>query len=129
MPSINTIVINDGAATPVAHTFAPTRQDGSKAVFHDRSAAIPAGFGKIEHEITEPKAPGAAHRVKIGFYIPEVGVVDGETVVVRNNSASLTLNFSPNSTDADRKNMRMFIQNYLTNSSVRTSVDNLEPWF
>lgn len=56
MPAFGNIVINDGAGTPVAHTFSPTsRSPDGVCVWHDRSVANSIGQHFMVHKY---KAPG-----------------------------------------------------------------------
>lgn len=129
MPAIAAITLADGATTPVNHTFAPVTTDGAAAEWADRSPASPAGFLKMNHEVGQPASPSAAYRVKIGFNIPVMATVDGVPTVVRNSSASVTFNFSTQSSEQERKDMLAYVKNALSNSSIATSVTNIEPFY
>lgn len=129
MPAIAAIVINDGAGTPVAHTFSPVTTNGSKAQWADRSAAIPSAFSTIEHSVEAPSGNRSVYRVTMGFKFPRTATVDGVTVVARYDSAQVLLNASPDSTLQDRKDDWALMSNFMANSTVKTSVENLEPFY
>ena len=129
MPAIAALSINDGATTPVAHTFSPQTSDGSKAKWADRSPTIPAGFQTISHELAAPNGTRTVHKVTMGFMVPVVAVVDGVDTVVRYNSAQLVYNLHPQSTLQERKNIMAYVTNTNSNASVKTSVENLEPFY
>lgn len=60
MPALAAITINDGAATPVAHTFSPSGPDKNGVnYFYDRSGGIAIGFPMISIDMKEP-APASA---------------------------------------------------------------------
>lgn len=129
MPAIAALTVNDGLATPVAHTFSPQSTTGAKATWADRSPSIPAGFRTISHELAEPNGNRTVHKLTLGFMIPVVGVVDGADTVVRYNSGQITLNVNPDSTLQERKDLLAYMANTLGLASVKTSVENLEPFY
>lgn len=129
MPAIAALTINDGLASPVAHTFSPKTTNGTKAVWADRSPSIPAGYRTISHEMLEPNGNRTVNKVALGFMCPVVASVNGSDTVVRYNSGSITLNFHPDSTLQERKDQLAYMINTLSNASVKTSVENLEPFW
>lgn len=129
MPAIAALSINDGLATPVVHTFSPVSTDGSKAKWADRSPSIPAGYRIISHEVSEPNGTRTAYRVTVGFYTPTVATVNGVDTVVRYSSAQLTLNLAPDSSLQERKDLLAYVANSLANANVKTSVEQLEPFY
>lgn len=129
MPAIAAMSINDGLATPVAHTFSPQTTSGSKAQWADRSPSIPAGYRTISHELADPNGTRTVHKVTLGFMIPVVATVDGSDTVVRYNSAQVVLNVNPQSTLQERKDLLAYVANTLGNANVKTSVENLEPFY
>lgn len=60
MPAIQNVVINDGQATPVAHTFAPAKIVADYALLEDRSSGVFVGFNKLSFQMQRPtgKATG-----------------------------------------------------------------------
>lgn len=129
MPAVAALTINDGAATPVAHTFNPASQDGSLVKWADRSPSIPAGFRTVTHLYEEPKGQRTVHRMTFGYYIPVVATVNSVDTVVRFNSAQVILNIAPDSTLQERKDLLAYVANSLGLAGWKTSVENLEPYF
>jgi len=129
MPAIAALTINDGLATPVAHTFSPQSTTGAKAQWADRSPTIPAGFRTISHELAEPNGSRTVNRVTMGYMVPVVATIDGSDTVVRYNSAQVILNINPLSTLQERKDLMAYVTNSLANATVKTSVENLEPFY
>lgn len=129
MPAIAALTINDGASTPVAHTFSPVTTNGSKAEWADRSSALPAGFLGISHEVRRPASALAAQRVVIGFNCPVVETANGVATVTRYSSAKLEINFSNLSTESERKDLVAYIKNFLANATVTSSLVNIEPFW
>lgn len=129
MPAISNIAINDGAATPVSHTFAVVSTTGAKAEWSDRSPGSPAGFLGISHEVRRPATANAAQRVVIGFNIPVLESVDGKLQVTRFSSAKVEFNLANLSTEQERKDVLAYVRNFLANADVATSVTNVEPFY
>lgn len=129
MPAIASLTVNDGLATPAAHTFAPVSTTGMKAKWADRSPTIPAGYRTISHEIVEPNGSRTTNTVKMGYMVPTVATVNAVDTVVRYNSAQVTLNIHPESTLQDRKDLLAYVANSLGLAAVKTSVENLEPFY
>lgn len=129
MPAIAALVINDGAATPVARTFNPVTTDGSLSKWADRSPTIAAGFRTITEEVLEPAGNRTVYKITMGFYFPVVATVNGVDTVVRFNSAQVIFNMAPDSTTQERDDTMSFVKNFLANSTVVTSVENVEPFY
>lgn len=129
MPAIAALTINDGAASPVAHTFSPVTTSGSQAQWADRSPATPAGYRKLNHEVLPPSGQRTVNKITIGAYVPTEAVVDGSTVVARSCSAQVILNLPPDCTLQERKDILAYVVNFLNNATVKTSIENIEPFY
>lgn len=129
MPAIAALTINDGQATPAAHTFNPVTTDGSKAMWADRSPGIPAGYRTISHEVLGPSGARTVNRLTFGFMTPTLATVNGVDTQVRYSSAQVVLNIHPESTLQERKDLLAYITNFLSNANVKTSVENVEPFY
>lgn len=129
MPQIANIVLADGASTPANHTFGVVTTDGALAKWNERSAGTPAGFYSLSHEVRAPTQPGGADRIFIGISIPVLATVDGVLQVTRFSSAQVVLNLSHLSTLQERKDLLAYVTNFLSNATVKTSVENIEPFY
>lgn len=129
MPAIASLVINDGQTTPVAHTFAPVTTDGAEAKYADRAPALPIGYLQISHEVRQPASSTAAYRVITGFNFPVLATINSVLTKVRNSSAQVVFNFAQDSTDQERKDALAYVSNFLANSTVKTSIQNVEPFY
>lgn len=129
MPALATLTINDGAATPVAHTFSPVSTNGSHAYWADRSQATPAGYFKVDHNVENPNSSRTVYRVTMGFGVPTLASIDGVQTVVRTNSAQVVFNLHPDSTLQERKDLLAFVANSLGLTDVKNSVWNIEPFY
>jgi hypothetical protein len=61
--------------------------------------------------------------------MPTVATVSGVDTVVRFSSAQVILNFAPDSLLQERKDLLAYVANQLANANVKTSVQNLEPFY
>jgi hypothetical protein len=129
MPALAALTVNDGASTPVAHTFNPVSTNGAKADWADRSPGAPAGFLRISHEVRNPGTPTAAYRMILGFNVPVSATVNGVVQVIRNSSAQVTLNFAPDATEQERKDLLAYVANTLGLATMKTSAQNIEPFW
>ena len=129
MPALAAIIINDGASSPVAHTFSPVTTNGTRAEYADRSSTTPAGNLKFQHEVLPPSGQRTANKVTIGAYMPVEALVDGTTLVVRSCSAQVVFNFGPQSTKQERDDCRTLVANWLANATVIDSIENIEPFY
>lgn len=129
MPAIAALTVNDGATTPVAHTFSPQTTSGSMAKWADRTPSIPAGYRTISHELAEPNGNRTVNKITMGFMCPTVAAVDGSDTVVRYSSAKLELNLHPQSTLQERKDLLAYVANSLGLAVIKTSVENVEPFY
>jgi len=127
MPAIASLSISDGV--PAAHTFAPVSTTGAKAKWADRSPTIPAGYRSLSHELTEPSGSRTTYKVAIGGSNPTVATISGVDTVVRYSSFQVVLNIHPDSTLQERKDLLAYASNMLANATVKTSVENLEPFY
>lgn len=79
MPAVGSITLNDGQATPVAHTFIPLgpTRDGVWW-FEDQSAASALGYAKLAVQLVRPGPPSPrsvsnqdrVSRLKWAFHLP-----------------------------------------------------------
>jgi hypothetical protein len=76
MSAIANIVINDGAATPVAHTLNPITS-GLNAFFRDSIATLPIA-GQISLRIlSKPDSGSGLNKVKVVVDVPVLEVITG----------------------------------------------------
>lgn len=130
MPQLANIVINDGAATPVAHTFAPVTTDGQLGQLAERSG-LPIAYPKLAVSVRPPVNGGETYKIRLTLQVPQTSTVVATGKVVKDftNTASLDLVFHERSTAQQRKDIRVLLANALANATVVTVVENLEPLY
>lgn len=136
------LVINDGLATPVAHTFAPQSGDGnipgiSSILFEDRSAAAIVGYNKIVISTRKPTAKNRNHKVTVSVMKPVLEVLSNSTVtgitpapvVAYSVSARMEFIVPERSDLASRKDLLAYVRNLLANGVITLAIETLEsPW-
>lgn len=134
MSAIANIVINDGQATPVAHTFYPNNINGTTAKLRENQASLPL-IGQGTLEITVRDLKSGVKQVHVTLATPAL-----ETATAANSSgytaapkvayvplAGVTFNFDQRTTLAQRKDLRVLLANALLNAIVVDAIDNLNP--
>lgn len=129
MPAIAALTINDGQASPAAHTFGVIGVNGNKATWADKSGGIPVGYVKFTHEYREAQSKTSAHSQILGYELPTLGTVNGVTTRVRVSSAQVRFNYAQDSTDQERKDAVAYVINALSLASVKTAAINIEPHY
>lgn len=134
MPAIGNIVINDGAGTPVAHTFGPVTIDGTVAKYADRVGGIPVGYPVIWVDAREPKSGSALWKSTMTIMVPTLeqtspstasGIQPAPTVAYF-HTTKIDWLFPVRGTLQERKNQRSFTVNLLAHATVISVLENME---
>jgi hypothetical protein len=142
MPAATTIVINDGAATPVAHTFTPIGKDSKGVMWFEQTTPTPTSpmaAKRIGYKQTrgDPMAKRADQAGKVVYTIhlptPETlgtndsGLTPPATLAYK-QVARVEFDLPERGTVQERKDVRVLLGNLLNTGSVGpTNVDNLQP--
>jgi len=146
MPARAAITINDGQATPVAHTFSPSTEADNSSIFEDKSGGIAIGFPSI---VVRMKRPGMANSGQASDAKTRVYRIDVNIAVptLESTSASTGTGIPPAPTVAyvhrcnmqwlipergalqDRKNLRAFAVNLLAQANILSVVQDLEDYW
>jgi hypothetical protein len=136
MPANSQIILKDGAATPVDHTYLPTKIDANNvATFQERNSGVPVGYPTLTWSLRAPTTGGAPTYKLIGKLTqPKViTTVDqsGKSVtsVDYTNIATVEIVVSNRSTLQERKDIRTLCANMLLNATLASSADNLESFW
>lgn len=132
---MNNIVIKDGQATPVDHTFTPYQpQQGNNtaAIWYERSGTTPLGWRRITLSV-DTQVKGIS-KVRIVISDPVLAnlsqgcCVDQNTPAVSyTDFANISFNLPYNATDANRKDILAYAKNLLGHAVVTDAVVNLQP--
>ncbi|DAD51195.1 TPA_asm: coat protein [ssRNA phage SRR7976325_13] len=138
MAAIANIVVNDGATTPVAHTFAPAKTSADVALLEDRVAGIYIGFNKLTLALTRPNgaAKNATRNLKLSIKIetPKLETVSNNTVsgiapaptISYRPVVEMVATFPERCSLQDRKDLQAFLKNVLANSFVTDAFEKYE---
>jgi hypothetical protein len=129
MPNLAALTINDGQATPAAHTFAVENRLGGKAMWADKAPGISSGFNRITNEVRMAKSKTGANSNITTWELPTLAVIDGTTQRARVSSAQLRINFAQDATDQERKDAYAYIANFLSNATVKAAIIGQEPHY
>ncbi len=141
MSAVTSIVLPDGLATPVDHTFVPIEQDASGAWwFEDQSATSSIGFGKISLQLVKPKTPtvGQAaqnrmNRVRLGVWTPKLetlgnsssGLTPSNTIAYV-PKVQISFDLPERALAQDREDIRLYAMNLLGNAQVIAMIESLQ---
>lgn len=126
MSSAIAITVNDGKATPVAHTYTPVQNPGGDGfTFFDAAIGIPAYEWKIWSKL-KMGGVNASSSTSVGTIMPVTKLVDGITVQDHVNSAKTEFTFAPNATAAERADLYATQINALNNALIREQARDLK---
>lgn len=137
MSAASNIVINDGLATPVAHTFAPARMVADMSAFEDRATGVYIGYGKLAFELKRPSGPSSSAnrnlRLVLRVETPKLEVVGNSSTgitppptVSYRPQVSIEFTFPERCSLQDRKDLLAYVKNLTANASVVDAVEKYE---
>lgn len=127
MTAIAAMTINDGQATPVAHTFAPVNIDQTGvAKWADRSGGIALGFPTITFSMRQPTKASRNYRVTAKVALPVLEQTSASTATgiqpaptkAYDLLANLEFVLPERSTLAQRNDLIAYVKNFLSNAAV-----------
>lgn len=136
MPQNTPIVIKDGAATPVDHTFSPVSTQNGAARFENQgSSTTLVGREAISVVTKRPSTQKGAQRstamTSVQLTVPVM--VDGsgsqgesESILQHTLRATAEIVVDPRATAQQRKDIRVLLANALLNASIGQAADNAE---
>lgn len=136
------LVINDGLAVPVAHTFNPNSGDGnvpgvSVISYEDRSGGVIVGFPVITVSTRKPSKQLKNHKLVLTIKVPVLDNLTNSTTsgilpapsVAYDVMAKVEFILPERSTLPSRKDLLAYVKNFLANGLVTSAVHDLEsPW-
>lgn len=141
MPTIGPITINDGASTPVAHTFTPIGRDSNGAFIFEQTTPAPVskiaakriGY-KQTRELDFKKQLTGSSKVSYLLSVPtpetlannSAGITPPPTLAYR-ETARVEYVLAERSAKQERKDTRVLTANLMAHAMVVANVDDLEP--
>lgn len=139
MPQITSIVINDGAATPVAHTFSPIGVDEKGVFWLEQTAPVPTNSlgGKrigisMSRPVTANDLKSAKAKAVFSVYEPVLEILGNSSVGITppatkayELAARQAFDMPLRSTKQERKDLRVLSANLLANASVIAIIEEM----
>jgi hypothetical protein len=124
MSARTNLVINDRAATPVAHTFSPDGDDANGVHVFSEKTSVPAGNPRFTANL---RRVNGKYRTTLRFQIPVVQtqVINGVSspVVVRTAYSEFSTVVDELSTDQERKDLVGLMANTL--AAAQTQINDM----
>lgn len=132
MSAIAPIVINDGAATPVAHTFNPFQSVPQANYRENQTALALVGQGTISIVSSTDLGNGLS-KVRVVLALPALEVIGAQNAqgytaspkVAYTNKVDATFILPNRGTAQQRKDLRTLFSNLLANAQVVDVIENL----
>lgn len=136
MPAISNLVLNDGQATPVAHTFEPARTTADFAQWEDRVSGVYVGFWKLVQQLVRPKGDSkvanrnlkSMHKIETPVMetlgTSDTGLTPPPTIAHR-PFVDINFTFSERASKQNRKDLRVLAANYLVSAAAIAAIDDL----
>lgn len=121
--------INNGAATPVAKSFAPERVAPELSVFTERSAPSSAGFIRLGVGYSPASSKRSTNRIDINLDFPVLSTINGISSVAYTGRFRGYFVVPDVMTAAERADLIAFVTNALSNSTVKAVVKDLDPMY
>lgn len=136
MPAIGNVVINDGATTPVAHTYGPAGIEGIVASYADRVTGIPVGYLTLDVSLRKP-SPKSIEKMYLATFTIKTPILEVTSPSTASGiQPAPTVGYKPiceikfwlpeRSALQDRKNLRAYAKNLLNDAVVTSVVEQLE---
>lgn len=129
MPTASAIVLNDGQATPVAHTFQPNQISPSLSVFTDRDSITSAGQKTLILGFSPATSKRATDRLSVKLNVPKESTDSGTgiTSVVNTARFSCDIVLPDQMSFNDREDFAAFISNAVSHAVIQGMVTDLDP--
>lgn len=143
MPAVGNIVINDGATTPVSHTFTPLGKDEKGVLWFEQTTPAPAsplgakriGY-KQERVMDQRKQATGESRVIWTVSVPTLEVIgvasngiNPPPTLAYVEKVRVEFTLPERSLAQERKDARALTYNLLANTMAISAVDLLQPTF
>jgi hypothetical protein len=130
MAAATTVSINDGQATPVAHSFVPARKNGNIVTWEERTTAhTPLGFFTISMSQSPATASSPVQRSKVQLVVPlesqdaDTGIYSYDKVM----RANIEVILPTTAVDAERDDMSAYVRNLAAHAVFRSMLEDSDP--
>lgn len=130
MPQISAaLTINNGAATPVAKTFAPERVAPELSSFTERSASSSLAFPRITVKFSPANAGRRTNRVDYEIDLPKTQDVGGVATLAATGRFKGYFVVPDTFTAENRADLHAYVVNALSNTVLRAPARDLDPLY
>lgn len=131
MPNILTLVLNDGAASPVAHSFVPVNTTGVSANWAERLTTGQMFWPTLRNDVIVPQKGDDSKPLvdRWQVKVPVSVTVNGVTTLDHFSSASVNFYFSPRASEQERKDLYAYVSNLLATANVKDAAVKVEPYY
>jgi len=134
MSAIAALVLADGQATPVNHTFTPRGVKNAIAKWQDISGGVVAGYPTITFSLREPTKASKATKVTAKIVVPTLEVTSPSTATgiqpaptkAYDNLCNIEFVFNERSSQAQRKDLAAYVKNYLASAAFQAALNDNE---
>lgn len=123
MSAVSDIVLNDGQATPVAHTFEPSRVASDMVIYHDKSSGVVAGYNALKLGNRLASRQNENYKATGKLVLPTLesaatnaaGFTPGPTVAYELRG-DVSVVIPSRATDAERSDLEAYLKNLVANA-------------
>lgn len=121
--------ILNGAATPVAKSFAPEQVSPQLTTFTERSAVSSSGYTRLGISYSPANGRRATNRVEISLDLPVQKEVNGVLTVTYVGRFKGYFVIPDRMTAAERADLHAYVANALDNPQIRAVIKDLDPLY
>lgn len=130
MPQITgPLTISDGAATPVARSFAPMRVSPEQSIFAEKTSGVAAGYVNLEVKFNPANAQRLTNRIDIALTKPVLSTVNGVSTVAHTGLFKGYFVVPDVMAAMDRADLYAYVANALSHPTVKAVVKDLDPLY
>lgn len=142
MPQAAPVVINNGAATPVAHTLSPIGFDDKRVLWFEQTTPVPVnglaairlGYKQTRGSVDDvQKSLTSKGTVSYSLHVPTLEVLGNTSAgitpppqVAYREIGRVTFELAERSTKQERKDTRVFLANLLQTAMAAVNIDDLQ---
>jgi len=134
MGAVTALSLNDGQATPVAHSFEPTKVGESLAVYHDKVSGVIAGYPSVSIGTRFPTQENGNYKVTLRVKLPVLetaataasGFTPGPTVAYM-LSGNMDFVIPNRASEAERDDLLAYCKNLLADAAIDAVTVDMDP--
>lgn len=123
------LTVNDGAAIPVAVSYAPELLSSASSVFVDRREASRDMQPSVSVLFDRPTTVRKTFKVTHTFAMPIKQTINGVDVVTDIARATVQYVIPPSASNTHRKNLRALVANFEDAALMKAAVEDLDPLY